>query len=249
MKYEKELDSIIKIYDLDSDEQRKQAYIECVKYADAHYANTCEINPFLTEAAEILKHQDYFVKDAIYSMTPFDNTEKVNMECSKSNGPTITANRSGLIYLSKLLLNLSKANATGDHVHLRCDKRPMTGKSFPLTIFFENDAWFSKHVDTEDAVQKQEQVIVQREIDPFSIVGVVFTRPAPPTFQIRPLNFYKVLHTEKYTDQKVWKRKLRETNIRLYVFTFLDDSNVTVKYALDLDDKEIFFLSQKDLRN
>jgi hypothetical protein len=247
MNYEKELNSIIKKYDLDSDEQRKQAYAECVKYADAHYASTFEINPFLKEAAEILK-QEHIVKDAIYSMTPFDNAEKVNLEYSKSNGPTMTANRSGLIYLSKLLLNLSKANMTGEHVHLRCDKRPMSGKTFPLTISFEDDAWFSKHVDSEnDDNQKEEQLIVQRDMDPFFIVGVVFTRPGPPTFQIRPLIFYKVIHIEKYTDQKVWKKKLRETNSRLYIFTFLDDSNVTVRYALDLDDKEIFFLSQKDL--
>jgi len=112
------------------------------------------------------------------------------------------------------------------------------------TAFLEDDAWFSKIIDTEDA--DQEQVIV-RDIDPCSIVGMVFTRPAPPTFQRRPLNFCRVIYAEKYTDQTVWKKKLRETNGRLYVFTFLDDSNVTARYALDQDDKEIFFLSQKDL--
>lgn len=247
MNYEKELDSIIKKYDLDSDEQRKQAYLECVSYADAHYANTLEIHAFLKEAAGILKQREHIVSDAVYSLAPCDNSEKVNLDCSESNGPTMTANRSGLLYLSSLLLNLSRAAMTGEHVHLWRDKRPMTGKTCPLTIVLEDDAWFSKPVETKDADQKQEQVIEQRDIDPFSIVGVVFTRPAPPTFQIRPLHFYKVVNAEKYTDQKVWKKKLREISSRMYVYTFLDDSNVTARYALDLDDKEIFFLSQKDL--
>ncbi len=247
MNHEKELGSIIKKYDLDSDVQRKQAYLECVSYADAHYANTLEIDAFLKEAAGILNQQEHIVRDAIYSMVPCDEPEKVNLECLESNGPTMTANRSGLLYLSSLLLNLSKAAMTGERVHLWRDKPPMTGKTCPLTVVLEDDAWFSKPVETNDAGQKQEQVIEQRDIDPFTIVGVVFTRPAPPTFQIRPLHFYKVINAEKYADQKVWKKKFRETSGRLYVFTFLDDANVTARYALDLDDKEIFFLSQKDL--
>jgi hypothetical protein len=245
MNYGRKLNSIVRKFDLESDVQRKQAYIECVKYADKHYANTFDINPFLKEAAEILK-QEYIVKDAIYCMTPFDKTEKVMLEYTKSHGPTMTANKSGLIYLSNLLLNLSKAKMMGEHIHLRCDKYPMSGKTFPLTIYIEDDDWFSKH-DSDDAGQKPEPKIEQRDIDPFSIVGVVFTRPGPPTIQLEPLKFYKILQTEKYTRQKVWKKKIRDTDDRLYVFTFLDDSNVSVRFALDLDDKEIFFLSQKDL--
>ncbi len=246
MNYGEKLNSIIKKYDLESDVQRKQAYIECVRYADSHYANTFDINPFLKEAAEILK-QEYIVKDAIYCMTPFDKTERVMLEYTKSNGPTMTANKSGLIYLSKLLLNLSKAKMMGEHVHLWCNKYPMTGKTFPLTIYIEDDAWFPKHDDSVDADQKPEPEIEHRDIDPFSIVGVVFTRPGPPTIQLGPLKFYKIRQTEKYTHQKVWKKKIRDTASRLYVFTFLDDSNVSVRFALDLDDKEIFFLTQKDL--
>jgi len=247
MNYEEELDSIIKKYDLDSDVQRKQAYLECVSYAGAHYAGTLEIQAFLKEAAGILNQQEHVVRDAIYSMVPCDEPEKVNLECLESNGPTMTANRSGLLYLSSLLLNLSKSAMTGEHVHLWRDKRPMTGRTCPLTVVLEDDAWFSKPCETGDAGQKQEQGIEQRDIDPFSIVGVVFIRPALPTFQVRPLQFYKVIHAEKYTDQKVWKKKFRETRSRLYVFTFMDDANVTARYALDLDDKEIFFLSEKDL--
>jgi hypothetical protein len=246
MNYEKKLNSIIRKFDLESDVQRKQAYIECVKYADTHYANTFDINPFLKEAAEILK-QEYIVKDAIYCMTPFDKTERVMLEYTKSNGPTMTANKSGLVYLSKLLLNLSKAKMTGEHVHLWGDKYPMVGKTFPLTIYIGDDSWFSKHDDSDEADQKPEPEMEQRDIDPFSIVGVVFTRPGPPTIQLEPLKFYKIRQTEKYTDQKVWKKKIRNSDNRLYVFTFLDDSNVSVRFALDLDDKEVFFLSQKDL--
>jgi hypothetical protein len=249
MNYWKELNSIIRKFDLESDVQRQQAYIECIKYADTHYANTFDINPFLKEAAVILK-QEYVIKDAIYGMTPFDKTERVILEYKKSYGPTITANRSGLLYLSKLLLNLSKAEMMGEHVHLWCDKYPMAGKTFPLTIYIEDDTWFSEHGDSNDADQKSEPIIEQRDIDPFSIVGVVFTRPGPPTIQLEPLKFYKIRQIEKYTNQKVWKKKVRDLdNNRLYVFTFLDDSNISVRFALDLDDKEIFFLSQKDLGN
>jgi hypothetical protein len=249
MNYWEKLNSIIRKYDLASDVQRQQAYFECITYADTHYANTFDINPFLKEAAEILK-QEYVVKDAIYGMTPFDKTERVVLKYKKLHGPTITANKSGLIYLSKLLLNLSNAKIMGEHVHLWCDKHPMAGDTFPLTIYIEDDTWFSKHDDSEDADQKPEPKIEQRDIDPFSIVGVVFTKSGPPTIQLVPLKFYKIQQIEKYTDQKVWKKKVRDIdNNRLYVFTFLDDSNVSVRYAMDLDDKEIFFLSQKDLEN
>lgn len=159
----------------------------------------------------------------------------------------MTANKTGLKYLSDLFLNLSQAKMTGEHVHLWSDKQPMTGKTFPLTIFFEDDEWFSKNEKSDHGDEKQEQQFDIRDIDPGSIFGLVFTKPAPPTLQLRPLKLYKTNHVEKYIDQKVWSKKLRDTRDRMYVFSFTDDAGQAVRFALDLDDKELFFLSKKDL--
>ncbi len=242
MSYKSKIDSIAKKYNLDSDVERKQAYQECLAYAEQHYADTYDINPFLKEAADRFGQQ-YVNKNAIYRMVKSDGSEKATLDYSESNGPTLTANRSGLKLLSNLFLALSKCKMEGEHIHLWNNTHPMSGNTYPLTIYYENDNWFSQNEEEQPKKQADSKNIPTRDVNPASVTGLVFTTPAPPSISLTHMRFYKVNGFKKYDGQKVWRKTIRENNDRMMIFAFLDDTKTEIEFALDLDDKEILLLS------
>jgi len=248
MKYKEIIESVVADLALDSDVQKKKAYQKCIEYADQHYANSADINPFLKEAADALGQQ-YVIKNAIYGMTPLDGSEKSTLEYSESNGPTLTVNKSGLLFFTNLFSNLAKSEMAGEHVHLWTDKDPMVGKTFPLTIYYEEDEWFERQEEDEEKIdEKQEDDIPQREIDPDAVVGLVFTKPAPPMLSLTSMRFYKISSVMKYNGEKVWSKSIREDTSRMYLVTFLDDTRQEMSFALDIDDEEILLLTSLDIQ-
>jgi len=242
MAYKSKIDRIIKKYNLDSDVEKKRAYQDCIKYADDHYSSTYDINPFLREAADRLDQQ-YIIKNSIYGMVKSNGSELATLTYSESNGPTLTANKSSLRFLSKLLLALSKCKMNGEHVHLWNNKLPMTGKTFPLTIYCEKDDWFSaQHDEMKPKKDEGKKDIAKRNIKPKSIVGIVFTKPSPPTLSLTPMRFYKVVACTKYAGQKVWRYMIRKSVDRMMVFTLIDDAKEKLDIALDLDDQDVLLL-------
>jgi hypothetical protein len=242
MAYKSKIDRIIKKFNLDSDVEKKKAYQACIEYADKHYSNTYDINPFLKEAADRLTQQ-YVVKNAIYGMVKSNGLELATLAYSENYGPTLTVNKSGLRFLSKLFLTLSKCKMYGEHVHLWNNKLPMTGKTFPLTIYCEKDDWFAaQHDEVKIKKDDSKNEIPTRNIDPESIIGIVFTKPNPPTLSLTPMRSYKVIACEKYSGQKVWRKMLRKSQDRMMVFTLIDDAKEKIDFALDLDDPEFLLL-------
>ena len=63
-----------------------------------------------------------------------------------------------------------------------------------------------------------------------------------------PLKVYKVKKCEKYLKQKVWKKEIRDEIDRMYIFTFENDAKEEIEFAFDLDDTEIFFLTNSNLK-
>lgn len=252
MTYKKVLAKIVNKYDLTSESQKKIAYKECLDYANEHYSSSLQINPFLKEAADALGQQ-HVVIDAIYQMTPSDGTEKVTLTYHEDNGPTLSANKSGLEFLAKTLSNLSRSKMAGEHVHLWGNKFPMTGNTFPLTIYYVEDNWFKTEEESETEPEEQEKEaeskIPVRDILAEDVAGVVFTKALPPQILLTPLHFYKAIGTEKYTSQKVWSKCVRNNTDRMHVLTLLDDADTEMSIAVDLDDDELFFLSLKDLES
>jgi hypothetical protein len=79
---------------------------------------------------------------------------------------------------------IKKSKMEVEHIHLWRDTHPMTSKTYPLTIYFENDNWFKSQEEnktTENRDDTEENPI--RNIEPESVVGIVFTTQAPPTLE------------------------------------------------------------------
>ncbi len=246
MKYKDIIKTIVAGQKLDSDNDKKKAYQKCIDYADKHYANSVDINPFLKEAANIFGQQ-YIVKNAIYGMTPCDGSEKSTLEYTEANGPTLTVNKSGLLFYANLFSNLAKSEMEGEHVHLWGNTHPMVGKTFPLTIYFEGDDWFKQKESVEVTDTKDDNKITERSINPNEIAGLVLTKPAPPTLSLTPMRFYRINRIRKFNGEKVWSKSIRESRDRLYIFTFLDDAREEISFAFDIDDSDILMLTSLDI--
>jgi len=247
MDFKSTIENLIAEFDINSELGSKKAYTMCLDYAKKNFKDPKEFNSFVSEAAKILD-QPPIRKDVSAESTLSSGDEKLRLEYSNQNGPVLTGNKSGLLYLSRLLANLSNSEENGDHTHLYHDEFPMFGKTFPLTIYLENDFWFFKYANEPSETDNTAKLEYQkRDIDPNSIVAFVVFDNVPPTFPIIRGNIYKVQSCSKYKNQKVWVKGIKGESDKLYVFKFKDDNGVVNQFALDLDDPRVLFITQNDI--
>jgi hypothetical protein len=242
--YSSIIQELIKGINLDVDLERKKAFNKCVEYADKKLRDSLDYNYLISMAAKQL-NQTPLMKD-ITSFVQTDGNEKLHLSYSEKQGPVLCGNESGLAYLSEVLRLLSKSNMDADHVHLYYGEHPLYGNSYPLTIYKEKDIWFEEHAVGKES--KPEEPIQQRDLNPSEIRSLLFPIPPPPPLLLTQNKLYKIISVEKFRDQEVWKKAIRQSNDRMFVFEFLDDGGNTVSFAFDLDDTAVFFLTQKDLQ-
>jgi hypothetical protein len=248
MDYKSLIEKLISELNIDSELGRKTAYNKCIDYAKENFKAPKEFNSFIAQAAKMLD-QLPFIKDVAAESTPASGNEKLHLSYSQQTGPVLTGNKPGLSYLSRLLANLAASEKSGEHTHLRYGEFPMYGKTFPLTIYFENDFWFFKHAnkppETKEAPPEKR---TQRNIDPSTIVAFVVFDNVPPIFSIIRGNIYKVQSCAKYQDQKVWVKGISDQSDRLFVFEFNGDDGITHQIAFDLDDLTVLFITERDIK-
>jgi len=58
---------------------------------------------------------------------------------------------------------------------------------------------------------------------------------------------YKVSSCEKYKNQNVWVKEIREATDRVFTFRFTRDDNEIEEIGLDLDDETVLFFTKDDL--
>ena len=247
MDYDKIIKQLISKFDFDSETDRKKAYQKCIEYADQKLDYTFHYNPFVEKAAETLG-QETIRKDISRRMVEESGDEKLHLIYSKESGPELTGNASGLSYLSEVMKKLSEATMNGEHAHFFYGEPPLYGNSYPLTIYLEGDDWFRK-IDQDDKKKKgnRKTEYKHRDIDIDKIVAFLVSDRVPPDFMMTPNKIYKISSCEKYKDQDVWIKKIRETTDRLFIFKFTRDDDEIEEIALDLDDEKVLFFAKDDL--
>jgi hypothetical protein len=251
MDYKNLISDITKGFNLNSELDRRKAYNKCIEYAEENLDDTEDYNPFISEAAELFSQTRLF-KDFMKNTIKTTGEEKIQLSYSESTGHEIIGNPDGLMYLSRLLRNLSRSKISGEHINFYYSKFPLFGESYPFTIFHEDDKWFIEESDTFTEDEKAGFIpnIETRNLDPVSIIGILPTSVTPPPLMMTKGTVYKVLAFKKYENEMIWKKELREGDIsRMYTFTFKRDDDELQELAVDLDDESFYFITTADLLN
>jgi hypothetical protein len=238
--YARIIQKLIEGIDMDSDLERKKAFNKCVEYAEKELKDKSDYNYFVAMAAKMLGQPPIF-KDITASIQT-KGDEKLYLFYNPSHGPELCGNESGLSYLSEILTLLSKSKLDVDHVHL---DHILYGNSYPLTIWKERDTWFKEHATKKES--EPEKPIPRRDLNPSEIKALLFPVPMPPPELLTKNKLYKIISVEKYQDQKVWEKAIRQSKERMFVFKILDDVGNQVSFAFDLDDTAVLFFTQGDL--
>ncbi len=246
MDYDKVIKSLLDGHDVFSETGRKKAYQKCIEYADAHLEKSPQYNKFVAKAAKYLK-QVPVVKAVIKQLVQANGTERLHLIYTDANGPVLTGNRTALRYLASILHHLSRAELDGDHIHFYYHEAPLFGESYPLTVYVEADEWFDKNAVAEEDGEEEEE-FEKRDVNPERITAFLVVHETPPGLLITKNTIYKVLSCEKYDGQKAWKKSIREDSGRMYVLRFNDDDNKPTALAVDLDDGDLIFFSDKNLK-
>lgn len=244
MEYKNLIDDLITGYDLSSEIDRRRAYLKCIEYANEKFDFSPDYNPFIAAAAKVLG-QKPLVVDFLKKTVEETGEEKLYLTFIEDSGPELTGNKAGFIYLSKLFYQLSQAKAGGEHIHLSYGEPPLAGESFPINIYFENDEWFEKNaMADEDGDNNGPEA---GDINTAEIVAFLLIDDVPPPLLMSRAKIYRVLAMEKYKEQKVWNKSIRQERERMMVFTFKRDDGEQQELALDLDDDTVIFLTQAEL--
>jgi hypothetical protein len=247
MNFEDIINEIVSGFNLESDLEKRKAYMKCVEYAELNL-HLDEYNMFIFEAAKKLG-QMRIITDYIKSDIQLEGDEKINIDYDENSGFIISGNKEGLVYLSRVMRNLANSKMEGSHVHLYNDEPPIVGSSYSAVIYIESEEWFEKQIT---GVNQEELVkdIDTRNIDVNEIVGLIILEEVPPPLLMSKGKIYKVLSYRKYKDEdKVWKKIIRDEKHRMYVFSIKRDDGEINELALDLDDLNLLFITKDEIRN
>jgi hypothetical protein len=249
MDYTKTVNRITKGFDLTTETGRKKAFMKCMEYADRKLSKSIEYNSFMKYVANAFE-QTPIVKDIVKQIVITTGKERLHLTYSDGNGPILTGNKSGLQYLSKVVEKLSESEMAGDHIHFYNQEPPLYGSSYPITVYYENDKWFEDYGadDASKAEASENETVVTRDIIPEDVLALLITEEAPPGILISKNVLYRVFSCEKLQDQKVWAKNIKDNSDRMYIFKFIDDDGQAQKLAVDLDDDEIMFFNESQLR-
>ena len=230
-------------YDLASEVGRKRAYQKCEDYADEHFPGRVEYNAFMEAVADKLgmpsRRKVSFAKE----IGDVPENGKLHMTYVSQVGPELTGNAEGLRCLAALVAELAKQAIEHDHAHLYADSPPMWGDTYPLTIYHEPNAWFEQL----GAEEEKESQIAARDIDPSDIVALCVLGEIPPDMLLTKRRLYRVLSVKAYKGQKVWEKRIRDEDERLFLFTLINDEGAHESFGFDLDDPELLPFSRREI--
>lgn len=248
MNHLKIINDLILGFDLSQRSEANRAYRKCLDYADEHFSDDMQCNTFINEAAKLL-HQPKVLKNTAEQKAIANTHSKIHLYFSESNGPCLVGNKDGLRYLSEVTQNLSRSSLPGEHIHLYYNEFPLYGDSYALTIYYENDDWFKTYAQQKpaDADEEQTESIPKRNFDIDSIYAFMANTEPPPTMPIISNKIYKVTSITQYTDQKIWKKEIRDSKERMIVASFINEDDTEEQFAFDIDDKAIVILTKSDV--
>jgi hypothetical protein len=247
MDYLRVVEDLIRGYDLSRGAERKKAYQKCEAYATEHLKARLEFNAFMEIVSEKLGLAPTRRNDFSDSAGRVPQSAKLFLGYDPKSGPELTGNADGLRYLAALLAELAEQAVEHDHVHLDPGQIPMYGRTFPLTVYHEPDAWFGEG-DEEDGVEEPgEPEIAMRDVRPFEIAVLCLLANVPPELLLTKHKLYRVLFVDTCKEREVWKKCIREGRERLFLFTVINDGGAPQPFGFDLDDPEVLFFSRHDV--
>ncbi len=245
--YARIVESLIGKYDLNNETEKKKAYRKCQEYAKEHLKTRLEFNAFMEVVAEKLGMARMRRDDFRDSVGEVPEGAKLYLTYRPKVGPELTGNADGLRHLAALLAELAEQAVEHDHVHLDPGALPMYGKTYPLTIYHEPDAWFGRLEEERSEEKATKPDIAVRDIQPFELAALCLLANVPPEMLLTKDKLYRVLFVDAYKEQGVWTKCIRPSRARLFLFTLINDDGASQHFGFDLDDPEVLFFTRRDL--
>jgi hypothetical protein len=247
MDYARVVESLIGEYDLSNETGRKKAYQRCEEYAERHLQARLEFNAFMAVVAERLGMAPMRRNDFRDSVGEVPEGAKLYLTYAPKVGPELTGNADGLRHLAALLAELAEQAVEHDHVHLDPGVVPMYGRTYPLTIYHEPDTWFGSLEEKESKEGPGEPDLAVRDIQPFEIAALCLLANVPPEMLLTKHRLYRVLFVDAGKEEGVWKKCIRASRERLFLFTLVNDDGAPQHFGFDLDDPEVLFFTRQDI--
>ncbi len=248
MDFDPILDAMLADCDMRSELDRRRTFLKCVEYADEH-VDAEFYNDFLLLAAERLG-QGKLMREALSLAVRTTGNERLHLRFDENEGVQLIGNPEGLLYLSRVLKNLSQARSAGEHITLNYGEPPLSGESYPLAAYVEDDKYFDELPDllpTDGGIL--EQMVPQRELTPGQVAAFVIHEFAPEECGVAADRLYPVLGWEKYLPgMLIWRKELRPDLDRVIIFRYRGDDGSQGRMALDLDDPDVDFITVDDLK-
>ena len=248
MDFDQILDALVADCEMRSELDRRRTFLKCVEYADEH-VDAEQYNDFLLLAAERLG-QGKLMREALSLAVRATGRERLHLRFDETEGVQLIGNPAGLLYLSRVLKNLSQAQSAGEHITLGYGEPPLMGESYPLAAYVEDDGYFDELPDllpTDGGIL--EQMLTEREITPDRLAAFIIHEFAPEECGITADRLYPVLGWEKFIPgMLVWRKELRADLSRVVILRFRNDDGAAGRMALDLDDPDIDFITTDDLQ-
>lgn len=232
--------------DLSGEDGKDTAYKKCVSYAETNMAGDLWCNAFLAHAATRLGTTQV-MRDVVSEIVAMPQFAQVHVAFDPQEGAVITSNREGINYLSELLRVLAGAPTMGEHVHLYWDEAPLSGETYGLVAYLEDDAWFEKYAQDYYSVMEEERVAARRNLTADRVMAIQIQVPLACSLDLKPKKVYLVQETVKICGDEVWTKPIRDDDSRIWIFSITDDNHTTIQVGLDLDDPEILFLTREEL--
>ncbi len=248
MDFESLLDNLTADCDMRSELDRRRTFLKCVEYADANI-DADSYNAFLMQAAERLG-QAKLMREAMSLAVRTTGDEKLHLRFDETEGVQIIGNQSGLMYLSRLLKNLSQARSPGEHITLGYGIRPLTGESYPMAAYVEDDSYFEDIEELLPADETLEQTLGRKEVNPNEIAAFFIIDYVPEECGLKANMIYPVAGWEKYVPgMLVWRKELRQDMSRVVILRFIAEDGTEGRLAVDIDDPDIGFITFNDIKN
>jgi hypothetical protein len=248
------LHELLSEYDLDDPTARRDAYQSCLDYADLKLRLSLDRNAFISRASNVLGQEMVFA-EVVRELVPGSGEEKIHMDYTPELGMVFSGNRSGLLYISRLIQTLSQSTLEGEHVHLHGAEWPLVGDSYPITWYLESDRWFEMAsadadftpVDSEfSGMDRGEEMHSLDTVEPGDVFAIQLLHPIPREMMMSPRKIYLVTRTEPYSGQKIWRKGNSESDT-MWVFHFVRDDGAPERIALEPEDPDVILLRQQDL--
>jgi len=248
------LHELLSGFDLDDPVSRKNAYQYCLDYADTNLQRSLDRNAFISRASNVLGQEMVFA-EVVRELVPGTGEEMIHLDYTPELGMVVSGNRSGLLYVSRILETLSQATLEGEHVHLHGGEWPLVGDSYPITWYLESDRWFEM-VSADDEVttaegelsglERTEDLQTLDPVQPQETFAIQLLHPIPREMLMSPRKLYMVTATEPYNGQKIWRKGDSESET-MWIFHFVRDDGQPEQIALEPGDPDVVLLRQEDL--